>query len=364
MARAKTSSQPDALQAILHALPVLAVFITPDGMLDDPDDDVAVWTLPEFTDKGLVGDAPDRLERLIERAGHGERVQTELWYRGRARTRFPDPTRRRGLLSLTPVHDEDGLVERIALCLVDCEDHGLPALGLRQPSRQPAAHARVETVLDLAQAVILTDYRLRSSGTDAGGDQRREQLAARLRRCTACSDTLSMLGRRTVAFRDLLGLAGLAGHERLDARARDAELPVRLAPALSLLLAELADNAARFGAWSGTSGRVSVGLGRDTRDAFVLDWRESGVDARPAALRGFGMVFAQDALPALYGGQTTLDVLPGGYHWRIGVPVTAEDAAAGRVEGSASDATVQPEFGRFDGGFTGADTVRADGSQS
>ncbi len=73
---------------------------------------------------------------------------------------------------------------------------------------------------------------------------------------------------------------GAAGHgDRFDVSGPDLDLGPRATLSLSLLLHELATNAAKYGALSVPGGRVAIGWkldGADDGDAFVLDWIERG----------------------------------------------------------------------------------------
>ena len=356
-----------ALAQLLAALPVSALLVSPGGaLIDGPSVDIAlsglageraddgpvidyVWELPAFSDmRDRAG-----LFRLLGRAQDGETVQVERPYTAPGRK----PERRRGLLSLTPLLDEDGLVDLIALTLIDCEDHALPVLGPRDPARIQAAQSRVEGVLDLAQAVIETSYALEAEAP-SGRSSRRDALSERLHRCGACADALCQLDTQQVAMRDVLkyGLEPDA-MDCVDRASSTDTVPIALVPALSLLLAELAANAAAHGAWSRTGGRVELALRRSspgTRPpALVLDWAESGLqDLQPPQSSGFGLRFMQDVLPRLYGAEAKLDARPDGYRWTLTLPLgTQSGMAAG---------TPLREFGRFDGGFSVPDGRGAD----
>ena len=357
------------LAQLLSALPVSALLVSPGGaLIDAPAASMLlagssegrgaedgsegepiidyVWELPAFSDmRDRAG-----LFRLLGRAQDGETVQVERPYTAPGRK----PERRRGLLSLTPVLDEDGLVDLIALTLIDCEDHALPVLGPRDPTRIPAAQYRVEGVLDLAQAVIEISYALETPD----GASRRDALFERLHRCAACTDALCQLDTQQISARDVLkyGLEPDA-MDCLDLASSAETVPVALVPALSLLLAELASNAAAHGAWSRAGGRVQLALRRDTSlanaPAIVLDWVESGLqDLEQPAESGFGLQFIQDVLPRLYGADAQLDAQPGGYRCTVRLPLSATHLGA-------ADAQLT-QFGRFEGGYSADASLDAD----
>src|SRR5205809_782575 len=94
---------------------------------------------------------------------------------------------------------------------------------------------------------------------------------------------------------------------------------------------ELATNAAKYGALSTPTGRVSVEWALDpAQGGVVIDWRESGGPPviRPARV-GFGLRLVERALPRELGGQTQIFFRPGGLHCRISLPFSAKlDLAA------------------------------------
>lgn len=104
--------------------------------------------------------------------------------------------------------------------------------------------------------------------------------------------------------------------------------PLLLAPktalALSLAIHELATNAAKYGAFSVSSGRIDVtwqfGIGGDLN----LLWRESGGPmVKSPDRRGFGSTLIERALKIETGGQSTLTFDPAGVRCLINLPASA-----------------------------------------
>jgi light-regulated signal transduction histidine kinase (bacteriophytochrome) len=103
----------------------------------------------------------------------------------------------------------------------------------------------------------------------------------------------------------------------------DFMLDPKTALALSLALHELATNAAKYGALSSTSGRVTVTWGRDANADLTILWVESGgPEVRSPQRRGFGSTLIERALALETGGQSTLHFLPGGIRCDIVLPWT------------------------------------------
>jgi two-component sensor histidine kinase len=87
--------------------------------------------------------------------------------------------------------------------------------------------------------------------------------------------------------------------ERVAVEGADLQLNPQAAMSLSLLLHELATNAAKYGALSVEPGRVAVSWRVEAREEAVLhlDWRErGGPPARAPTRRGFGSRLIQNGL--------------------------------------------------------------------
>jgi CheY-like chemotaxis protein len=96
-------------------------------------------------------------------------------------------------------------------------------------------------------------------------------------------------------------VAPFAGEARVRIEAgEDAVLPAKTAVDLSLLVHELATNAAKYGAWSNERGRVEIAWrveGPPGRRVLALDWRErGGPPVSPPRRRGFGTTLIGSAL--------------------------------------------------------------------
>ena len=87
---------------------------------------------------------------------------------------------------------------------------------------------------------------------------------------------------------------------------------------LSLALHELATNALKHGAWSGSEGKVSIGW-RDSEDGrLVLDWQETGGPEVTAPKRsGFGSKLLERGVARELGGHVSVKFHKQGVHCRI-----------------------------------------------
>ena len=91
---------------------------------------------------------------------------------------------------------------------------------------------------------------------------------------------------------------------------------------LSLVMHELAANAAKYGALSVASGRVEIGWGIEPDRSLVLTWQESGGPhvASPQR-RGFGSQLIEFNLAHEFGGEAKLDYRPTGVECVLRIPL-------------------------------------------
>lgn len=102
-------------------------------------------------------------------------------------------------------------------------------------------------------------------------------------------------------------------------------LPPRAALVLAMVLHELATNAAKYGALSGSGGSIKVGwrVARVDGAALLrLDWSErGGPRVEKPARDGFGLSFVKRSIAYELHGTAELSFKPGGLHCRIEVPM-------------------------------------------
>ncbi|MDX1574614.1 MAG: HWE histidine kinase domain-containing protein [Kiloniellales bacterium] len=105
----------------------------------------------------------------------------------------------------------------------------------------------------------------------------------------------------------------------------DIRLPARMAQPLSLVLHELATNAAKYGALSVAGGRVAVDWRRDEGAAgrrLVLEWREhGGPQVAPPERHGFGRSLIERSIAYELDGEARLEFAPEGVRCRIEAPL-------------------------------------------
>jgi two-component sensor histidine kinase len=162
-----------------------------------------------------------------------------------------------------------------------------------------------------------------------GGEEQAAQLEGRI---LALSKTHDLLTRddwtgaplRAVLENELSPYRSSADHMELDGP--DIDLPPRYVLALGMTAHELTTNAAKYGALSGTQGRLSV-VWRVVEDdtggrRLEIEWRERGgpTVAQPRR-RGFGTRLITGGIARELAGSVELDFLAEGLRCRIDVPI-------------------------------------------
>ena len=154
------------------------------------------------------------------------------------------------------------------------------------------------------------------------------ELAATLKgRVQAMARAHSMLARNRWEGASLRGLLEDElmpyGHDRVALLGPDVQLTPRAALSLSLVLHELATNAAKYGALSSVAGQVAIGWAIEANGpTLVLDWNERGgppLAGKPTR-KGFGTVMTDRVITHEFGGRIETDYAPAGLSFRIQLP--------------------------------------------
>ncbi len=154
------------------------------------------------------------------------------------------------------------------------------------------------------------------------GDVKQYQahLLQRLRALAHCHDLLVKDNWHGASVRDLVA-AQMRPFDETSANRIDADGPhIVLKPDavqhLGLALHELATNASKHGALSGTEGAVSIRWHIDETGQVHFHWREQGgPSVRAPQRRGFGHVVIEQIVPRALNGRGKLDFAPAGVHW-------------------------------------------------
>ena len=263
---------------------------------------------------------------LCERAAKGERVQVERPYlksSGEEKNVYG-----RGLLTLSPIEDEKGHVEELAVSLIDCDEVGIEPENPFAKSRLSEVNARIQSMLSLAQTVVEVSDPL------AGGTSSRDRLSDRLDALGSVIDAVSDPDLGDMPVEDLVktamhGVPETLTETRLTLMFGGGNIPIASVPLMILMLTELVSNACRHGAWRGETGTVSIQsevLDSIKGRVLRLHWIEDGGPRVSAVLgRGFGMVLGERLFPQITGGTAHLLNSEEGLSWTFELPVPQDD---------------------------------------
>jgi PAS domain S-box-containing protein len=153
-------------------------------------------------------------------------------------------------------------------------------------------------------------------------------LKGRIRSMAAAHELLSQSGWQGVGLTTLVHnqLAPYATDENVTIGGTDVVLSAPATQAVAMVLHELVTNAAKYGALSSPSGRVSIGWERKANGAAAamlsLEWRERDGPPVAAEVRsGYGTDLIRDLIPHELGGTVDLAFAPDGACCRIEIPL-------------------------------------------
>ena len=121
----------------------------------------------------------------------------------------------------------------------------------------------------------------------------------------------------------------LAGQERVTFIGDDAQIDDASATPLSLVVHELATNAAKYGGLASENGRVEI-VGRSDGDTYEMVWKETGLAAvtAPSGSSGFGSRLISLSVEGQLGGTLTRDWEADGLRVTMAVPLAALSRSA------------------------------------
>jgi two-component sensor histidine kinase len=173
---------------------------------------------------------------------------------------------------------------------------------------------RVKNTLATVQSIAAQTFRNAADPADAT-----RKFDERLRALGDAHNVLSEKRWANANMREVVqsALAPFAAQDsrRVHASGPDVHLSPRCALMTSMVLHELATNAAKYGALSTSGGRVFVDwnpVGADNNSVRLV-WRESGgPPVERAVTKGFGSRLIEQGFPAQLRGRAVLDYQPGG----------------------------------------------------
>ena len=182
---------------------------------------------------------------------------------------------------------------------------------------------RVKNTLAVVQAIMTQTLRTADSL-----DEARRSFSTRM---AALAQAYDLLLRRTVGSADVREIAdGVAAvhdgsHGRIRILGPAVHLNSNATLALTLMLHELATNAAKYGALSSEGGQVEIEwgiIGGADGDHFSLRWSEhGGPPVAPPARKGFGSRLIERAFTGEFGGQVNVSYEPTGFVCTLAAPV-------------------------------------------
>ncbi|MDG2528448.1 sensor histidine kinase [Caulobacter endophyticus] len=222
---------------------------------------------------------------LAAEAGRASRV-VDLYI---PMARYGEPEDTWWTFSYTPVRDDDGAVLGV-LCVtnetsdkVRAEAARAEAVAQQELLNHELSH-RVKNIMSMVQAIAAQSLK---TVEDKGAVRAFED---RLIALGHAHDVLLQHQWRPASVRSVIGpmLALHDGRGQFRIEGPDVLLAADASLSLSLLLHELATNAAKHGALSVEGGRVSLNWAIEG-DRFVLEWREAGgPPVTPPVRKGFG----------------------------------------------------------------------------
>jgi PAS domain S-box-containing protein len=239
----------------------------------------------------------------------------------------PDGTRRWFVPYPTPIMNSDGEMTGAINMLGDITQR-------KEAERQQKIlidelNHRVKNSLATVQSIV----RQTAANAERVEDYR-DMLEARVLAMSRAHDQLS---RRQWAAADLHeiafeGLAAYRNRGNVAIEGEPAAIPPRAALLLSMVVHELATNAAKYGALSSAEGRVDLRwrvAANGKGPILHMDWIESGgPKVQPPERRGFGTRFVENGIRLQCGGKSTIDFAPDGVRCAIELPLDAEDASS------------------------------------
>ena len=248
-------------------------------------------------------------------------------YQSEYRLRRLDGTYRWFLSRAARLHDAEGRFVRWVGTCTDVTER--KQAEERQRVLMAELDHRVKNTLAKVQAMAWQTMR-----TARSPDSFNEIFGARLQALARAHDMLNRAGHDGASLHETVreALVPIAGGDAL--RASLSGDPIRLSGravlTLSIVLHELATNAAKHGALSAPDGRTEVTWSGNS-GRIEIAWAESGGPAvTPPTRRGFGLRLIADSIAHELGGDVALDFARTGLVCKIGLPVS-EDVRLGEL---------------------------------
>jgi two-component sensor histidine kinase len=184
---------------------------------------------------------------------------------------------------------------------------------------------RAKNALTIVQAIA--SQTLKAGGQELSPVSR--TFAQRLQALARSYDALTLKDWSAADLRELVDLTTRPFEDsqspRITIDGPAVEIPASHALALALAINELATNAAKYGALSNDTGRVSVSW-NITDGRLRLNWQETGGPImRTPEHRGFGSSLIDRALPGQMGGSVKITYAPEGVQCEFDAPIGTKE---------------------------------------
>ena len=272
-------------------------------------------SMPALLTHPLPWEWPEMMARL-----HGGEQLALFEYAGAARDGRPIEAS----VTMSPVKEGDGQIIGVSLVAQD--------ISARRAAERKATlllgelDHRVKNILAIISAVITQTLKATATPEDFA-----REVSSRVQAIAKAHSLLTQSGQGEVSLRTILRTE-LAPYDRGDGGLVIAGRNIWLTPKASLALAmaihELASNAAKYGALSVPTGRLTVEwtVADDAGASLLtLAWVESGGPAVSAPTRrGFGTTLIERALAYELDAKVNREFLAGGLRCAVSIPVTED----------------------------------------
>jgi PAS domain S-box-containing protein len=227
-------------------------------------------------------------------------------------------------VQVTPIFDQDGKPERILAVSRDISSIKKSEL-LRVELNQEMAH-RLKNTLAMVQAIVRQTFR-QAETVEEG----RDAILGRIVALARAQDILTATEWSNANINSVIASA-LAPHKSAEERfaidGPDVELSQQQSLGLSLLLHELATNAAKYGALRNAEGRVHINWSVAPDSAFSFRWVETGGPTVATTRRkGFGSRLIERMVAPYFNGDATLSLDPMGARFHLNGQIGNNDSA-------------------------------------
>jgi PAS domain S-box-containing protein len=252
---------------------------------------------------------------ILERVNRGERIDNYETVRQRRDGRSVDVS-----LTISPVKNAEGKI--VGASKIARDITARKRAEAREKMLMAELDHRVKNVLNRVDMVAMS-----SRNGSSSIDEFARSLKGRIQSMAAAHALLSQKGWHGVGLEALVRnqLAPYAADANVAIHGTDVILTAAAIQAMGMVLHELVTNAAKYGALSVPTGRVTVSWDRKPNGHaanLVFAWREFGVRRTAVEVKsGYGTRLIRELVPHELGGTVDLEFAPEGLSCRIEFPL-------------------------------------------